>query len=133
MDDISDERRFFLDLEFLQLLSNARYLQHLAQHGYFQDPRFINYLRFLKSTWSRPEYFQYLHFPQCMGFLDMILSSAAFRDSLKLPSFIEYIHQQQGSHWIRGPQLASKSAEKAEERAADETAVTQIEVQGDMI
>jgi mediator of RNA polymerase II transcription subunit 31 len=119
MEDVSDEERFFLDLEFLQLLSNAKYLQYLAQNGYFNDYRFMNYLRFLKATWSKPEYLQYIHFPQCMGFLDMILSSSAFRDSLKLPSFIEYIHQQQGSHWMVGPQPMSTTPEKVSGSSAD--------------
>lgn len=33
----------------------------------------------------------------------------AFRESLKLPQFIEYLHQQQGSHWMIGPSIQESS------------------------
>lgn len=72
--DTSNEDRFYLDLEFIQLLCNAKYLQYLAQHGYLNDSSFLNYLKYLQY-WKTPKYTQYLHFPQCLAFLDALIES----------------------------------------------------------
>lgn len=101
---IDETDRFYLDLEFVQLLCNAKYLQYLAQNNYFTNDQFMNYIRYL-SYWKDPNYAQYIHFPQCLGILDMIIEQKSFRDSLKFPQFVEYLHQQQGSHWMIGPKL----------------------------
>ena len=38
--------RFTMEKEFVELLSNPRYLHTLAHKGLFQDERFIRYLRY---------------------------------------------------------------------------------------
>ena len=73
----SSTDRFVAELEFVQCLANPNYLhcmhlnsEHfshsftratsdLAQHGYFEDERFINYLTYLRY-WKQPEYARYI-------------------------------------------------------------------------
>lgn len=43
----------------------------LAQRGYFKDPTFINYLKYL-LYWKEPEYARYLKYPMCLYFLDLL-------------------------------------------------------------
>jgi mediator of RNA polymerase II transcription subunit 31 len=97
----NDEERFYVDLEFLQNLSNASYLQHLAQNGYFQREDFMNYLVYLRY-WKRPEYTRFLLFPHSLAYLDALIDNVDFRNELSLPGFIEFIHKQQGAHWLKG-------------------------------
>jgi mediator of RNA polymerase II transcription subunit 31 len=87
------------DLEFIQNLCNASYLQFLAQNKYFDQKEFMNYLRYLRY-WNNPEYKQLLIFPQCLEILDNLLSNESFRKELLLPQFVAYFHQQQGSFWM---------------------------------
>lgn len=51
--------RFELELEFVQLLSNPQYLNHLAEKKYFDDENFIRYLAYLQYFQQR-EYVKYL-------------------------------------------------------------------------
>lgn len=91
--------RFAIELEFVQNLANPKYLCYLAQQGLFEQYSFINFLKYLRY-WKQPNYIRYLLFPQCLPFLDALIDSAEFRREISLPSFVEYVHQQQGSHWI---------------------------------
>lgn len=43
----------------------------LAQRGYFKDPTFVNYLKYL-LYWKEPEYARYLKYPMCLYFLDLL-------------------------------------------------------------
>ncbi|CAG8724721.1 9934_t:CDS:2 [Cetraspora pellucida] len=42
--DAENDKRFQIELEFVQCLANPWYLNNLAQRGFFQDPAFLNYL-----------------------------------------------------------------------------------------
>jgi mediator of RNA polymerase II transcription subunit 31 len=95
------EDQFYIDLEFLQNLCNARYLHYLAQNGYFQKEEFMKYLKYLRY-WKEPQYMKYILFPQCLAFLDAVIDNVEFRSELTIQQFIEYIHVQQGTHWVAG-------------------------------
>ncbi|VDN29766.1 unnamed protein product [Gongylonema pulchrum] len=49
------KKRFEIECEFVQSLANPHYLNFLAQRGYFKEPYFINYLKYL-LYWKRQEY-----------------------------------------------------------------------------
>lgn len=95
----SEEDRFLIDLEFVQNLCNIEYLHFLAQNKYFDDSAFINYLKYLRY-WRAPEYITFLAFPQCLDFLDALISSPRFRKELNVPQFVSYCHEQQGLQWM---------------------------------
>ncbi|CAG8502729.1 17576_t:CDS:2 [Dentiscutata erythropus] len=57
--DAENDKRFQIELEFVQCLANPWYLNNLAQRGFFQDPAFLNYLKYLKY-WQRPEYAKFV-------------------------------------------------------------------------
>ena len=50
-----ERKRFEVELEFVQCLSNPHYLNFLAQRGYFDDTAFVNYLKYLQY-WQEPQY-----------------------------------------------------------------------------
>lgn len=112
----SDElaTRFYVELEFVQNLSNARFLHHLAQQGYLDDAQFLDYLRYLQY-WKQPEYAQHLLFPQCLTFLDALLSRPHFRRELATAQFMEFVHQQQGLSWMMGSSWVEGSAPVCEQ------------------
>lgn len=58
---VTDRERFQQDLEFVQCLASAEYLNWLAQARHFDDPAFLAYLQYLQY-WQRPEY---SHFITC--------------------------------------------------------------------
>ena len=91
----SDEERFLIELEFIQNLSNPKYLSYLAQNRYFQDASFMEFLRYLQY-FKEPKYLRHLIFPTCLTFLDELISNAHFRQGLLSPAFIDHIHAQQG-------------------------------------
>jgi len=95
------EERFKIDLEFVQNLSNARYLQFLAQQGYFQREEFMEYLKYLRY-WKQPEYMRFLLFPQCLVYLDALIDNPKFKTDITFPQFVEFVHKQQGAHWMSG-------------------------------
>lgn len=97
----NDENRFCIEFEFVQNLSNPRYLNYLAQNGYFDDEKFIAFLDYLRY-WKSPQYMKYLVFPQCIIFLDQLIENQEFRKKLSSSDFIEYIYQQQGLRWSTG-------------------------------
>ena len=56
-----EKRRFQIELEFVQSLSNPWYLHHLAQQNILDDPTFQNYLEYLQY-WRSPAYIKYIVF-----------------------------------------------------------------------
>lgn len=81
-----------MELEFVQCLGNPNYLHCkasifflfyeatlrqlfllsvLAQRGFFKDPNFLNYLKYL-LYWKEPDYAKYLKYPVCLYFLDLL-------------------------------------------------------------
>ncbi len=89
--------RFTMEKEFVELLSNPRYLHSLAQKNLFDDQRFIRYLNYLQY-WRTPKYAKCIKYVHCLKFLEL-LQNEIFRKKLKEPSFIEMIHQNQYYHW----------------------------------
>eukprot|EP00884_Botryococcus_braunii_P006847 jgi/Botrbrau1/16163/Bobra.0272s0001.1 len=72
--EVSNDRdRFLLELEFVQCLANPGYINWLAQNRYFDDSRFINYLKYL-LYWKQPEYSRFIIYPHCLFFLDLLQS-----------------------------------------------------------
>jgi hypothetical protein len=51
--------RFELELEFVQALANPYYLHSLAQQNIFEQPAFINYLKYL-LYWKEKDYARFL-------------------------------------------------------------------------
>lgn len=98
-ESLSDERRLVVELEFVQNLCNAKYLLYLAQNRFLVEDRFIRFLQYLRY-WKKPEYSRLLIFPQCLAFLDALIENDLFRKELNLPQFVEFVHAQQGSHWL---------------------------------
>lgn len=95
----SAEDRFYIELEFVQNLANPKYLNHLAQNGYFEQESFLEFLKYLRY-WKEPQYIKHIIFPQCLAFLDALIENPPFRRELALPQFVDFVHQQQGSHWM---------------------------------
>ena len=95
----SDDERFLIELEFVQNLSNPKYLSYLAQNKYLQDPSFMEFLTYLRY-FKQPEYLRHLIFPVCIPFLDALIDNARFRQDLLSPVFIEHIHAQQGESYF---------------------------------
>ncbi|KAA6419555.1 MAG: Mediator of RNA polymerase II transcription subunit 31 [Trebouxia sp. A1-2] len=86
----SDERRFLLELEFVQLLSSPQYLNWLSQNRFFEDAAFINYLAYLKY-WKQPEYARFLIYPHSLFFLDC-LQSQDFQTAMARNEVKEMVH-----------------------------------------
>ena len=94
-----DDEKFSIELEFVQNLANPKYLNYLAQNGYFQQEEFISFLKYLRY-WKQPQYLKKLLFPQCLDFLDALIDNPQFCRELALPQFMEYVHAQQGAQWM---------------------------------
>uniref|UniRef100_A0A7S3Z8J0 Mediator of RNA polymerase II transcription subunit 31 n=1 Tax=Lotharella globosa TaxID=91324 RepID=A0A7S3Z8J0_9EUKA len=90
-------KRFVLELEFVEMLSNPFYLQYLAQNRFFEDRRFLNYLKYL-LYWTKPEYIKHISFPHCLYFLEL-LQREEFRKKLVDRAYINLVHEQQFYHW----------------------------------
>ena len=93
-----EEKRFILELEFVQCLANPQYLQHLAQNGFFEQQDFINYLKYL-CYWQTREYSKYIIFPYCLEILDY-LQEESFRLALKSADVALLLHEKQYKHWV---------------------------------
>jgi mediator of RNA polymerase II transcription subunit 31 len=99
--DLPDNlKRFALELEFVQSLASPAYLHYLATQGYFQDPDFLNFLKYLKY-WTRPEYAKYITYPHCLYFLELLTDPKreTFRKELANMPFRDFVHQQQFYNW----------------------------------
>eukprot|EP01038_Epipyxis_sp_PR26KG_P007580 gene7580-10328_t len=94
-----DADRFKIELEFVQNLSNPRYLHYLAQNGYFQNQNFMEFLKYLRY-WQRPEYLQHITFPHCIAFLNAVIENEEFRKEISMPQFMEFVYEQQGLQWL---------------------------------
>ena len=98
MESVNEEKkRFEVELEFVQCLSNPHYLNFLAQRGYFDDPAFVNYLKYL-LYWKEAKYAKFLKYPQCLMFLEL-LQYEQFRKEAVHPNCAKFIDEQQLLHW----------------------------------
>lgn len=93
----SDERRFLLELEFVQCLSSPQYLNWLSQSRVFEDHAFVNYLAYLQY-WKQPDYARFIIYPHSLFFLDC-LQSHDFRTALARNEVKEMVHSQQLYFW----------------------------------
>jgi len=90
-------KRFLVELEFVQCLANPSYLHFLAKQGLFDNAAFKNYLKYL-LYWKRPEYIRFIKYPECLFFLELI-QREEMHESMKSPSCVSFISQQQLLHW----------------------------------
>jgi mediator of RNA polymerase II transcription subunit 31 len=101
------EKRFELELEFVQALASPAYLHFLATSRVddssggllLQDPAFQSYLKYLFQTWTMPEYSRYLSYPHCLYFLQLLIEKPAVLKEWTLPAFRNFCHQQQFMSW----------------------------------
>ncbi|XP_062509196.1 mediator of RNA polymerase II transcription subunit 31-like isoform X2 [Corticium candelabrum] len=92
-----ERERFEVELEFVQSLANPYYLNFLAQHGYFKDKSFVNYLRYLQY-WKHPKYARFLKYPHCLHFLDL-LQHKEFQKELVNAQCAKFIEEQILLQW----------------------------------
>lgn len=109
--------RFEIELEFVQCLSNPYYLNFLAQHGYFREPAFINYLKYLKY-WATPEYLKFLRYPQSLKFLEL-LQEEEFRKELANSERTKFIDRQVLHSWNHYTKKQKEAADKIAQLAAN--------------
>ena len=67
------------------------------QCRYFEDESFTSYLSYL-LYWKRPEYAEFITYPSCLLFLDL-LQSKEFREAVAKSSVAEFLHTQQFLAW----------------------------------
>lgn len=98
--------RFELELEFVQALASPAYIHFLAtsrsetgECPILQDAAFIAFLKYLRKTWSQPEYSRFLAYPHCLYFLDMLIEKPASLKEWTLPAYRNFCHQQQFLTW----------------------------------
>ncbi|KAL6785997.1 hypothetical protein ACKKBG_A00990 [Auxenochlorella protothecoides x Auxenochlorella symbiontica] len=94
---IPDDKRFAVELEFVQCLANPHYLNWLAQQRFLDDACFLNYLRYLQY-WKEEPYVQYIIYPHALKMLDL-LQSPEFRAAIVNPAYKEHVHSQQLFFW----------------------------------
>eukprot|EP00118_Oscarella_pearsei_P028336 m.1910 g.1910 ORF g.1910 m.1910 type:complete len:159 (+) comp8039_c0_seq1:19-495(+) len=105
------KERFEVELEFVQCLANPFYLNFLAQHGYFKEKAFVNYLKYLQY-WKQPEYAKYIRYPHCLHFLDL-LQHEAFRKELVNMGCAKFIDDQILLQWQYNAHKKMESQHKA--------------------
>lgn len=100
------ENRFELELEFLQALASPAYLHFLAtsrsEDGsgpLLSDPHLQQFLRYLRDTYSQPDYARFLQYPHALYFINVLLEQPAVLKEWTLPAFRNFCHQQQFLAW----------------------------------
>ncbi|KAJ3305449.1 suppressor of hpr1 [Kappamyces sp. JEL0829] len=93
----ANQRRFEIELEFVQLLCNPQYLLFLGQERILNDECFINYLDYL-LYWKRKEYRAYIVYPYALTMLEC-LQHAEFRHAFLSADSCLWLHQRQYRHW----------------------------------
>lgn len=91
--------KFEKELEFVQLLSNPRYLHFLSKKNYFKNPQFREYLKYLEY-WRDEPYSNLLIYPQALVILEAINKDEEFVQKLDDEKIIEYIEEQLTGFWI---------------------------------
>ena len=90
-------KRFLVELEFVQCLANPNYLHYLAKQGLFDNESFKNYLKYL-LYWKKPEYIQFIRYPECLFFLELIQHDE-LQQMIKDKNCVHFICEQQMLHW----------------------------------
>lgn len=98
LESVEEQRkRFEIECEFVQALSNPHYLNFLSQRGYFKEDHFVNYLKYL-LYWKRSEYARCLKYPQCLFMLEA-LQEQDFRQALESTANAKFIEDQLILQW----------------------------------
>ncbi|KCZ81746.1 hypothetical protein H312_00786 [Anncaliia algerae PRA339] len=66
--------QFEYDLEFIQLLTNPNYLLQLKNKGYFENEKFIEYLKYLRYFYDKP-YIYYITYPASLPILESLINN----------------------------------------------------------
>ncbi|KAH3687403.1 hypothetical protein WICPIJ_001616 [Wickerhamomyces pijperi] len=98
MEESSLPTRWEIELEFIQSLANLQYVNYLAQNRHLEDPKFINYLRYL-TYWKKPEYSRHLVYPNCLHILDLLLESKSFRQRIMRVDAMGLIMNEMVERW----------------------------------
>lgn len=96
-DESGSRSRFIMELEFVQCLSNPKYLEHLSLTRVMYDPAFTKYVEYLQY-WREPEYAKFIAYPFCLFILES-LCKKEFREKLRNPEFIETLRVQLENFW----------------------------------
>ena len=96
----SEEDRFTLEHEFIELLSSPKYIQYLYLSGYFKDISFINYIKYLQY-WRLPKYIIYITHINSIFFLEA-LNDEEFRNNFNNNYIIDDIHNNIYYSWKWG-------------------------------
>ena len=90
--------RFELELEFLQSLASPAYIHYLST----SEDDLVSlqpFLRYLRDTWTKPEYVRFVQYPDCLYFLDMLIENPRCLKEWTLPAYRNFCHQQQFLAW----------------------------------
>ncbi|KAK9461294.1 SOH1-domain-containing protein [Lipomyces oligophaga] len=91
--------RFEVELDFVQALANPYYVNYLAQNGYLEDTRFLNYLEYLEY-WRKPEYVKFVVYPNCLHMLSL-LRQPRFRQEVKHSDMAQLLINDMLAKWLR--------------------------------
>ena len=98
--------RFSLELEFLQALASPAYLHFLATSKsetgdclLLQEPEFMDFLKYLQTTWTQPAYARFIFYPHCLYFLELLIDKPSAVKEWTIPEFRNFVHQQQFLTW----------------------------------
>ncbi|EPY49935.1 mediator complex subunit Med31 [Schizosaccharomyces cryophilus OY26] len=96
---VPDEKsRFEIELEFVQMLSNPWYLNFLAQHKYFEDETFLQYLEYLEY-WREPDYVKFIIYPTCLHMLTL-LKNPQFRIDISRADLSKQVNDEMYYEWL---------------------------------
>lgn len=70
----------------------------LAHQGYYEDERFMRYLKYL-TYWQQPAYARYLRYPICLDFLELLLEKESFRMAVKGDQYARMTEEQVLLQW----------------------------------
>jgi len=99
--------RFELELEFVQALASPAYIHFVATSRVdssdggiiLQDPAFMRFLKYLRDTWTRPEYAKYVMYPHAFYFLNLLVENHSTIKEWSLVGYRDFCHQQQFRSW----------------------------------
>lgn len=86
---------FEKDLEFIQLLTNPKYIKWLYSQNFFNQDNFTKYLKRL-LYFEDKRFFKYLHYPQSVEILKMLINNNTKLDN---EEFYKELERQQFFLW----------------------------------
>lgn len=94
--------RFELELEFLQSLASPAYIHFLATNALEDGGSLADlqpFLRYLRDTYTRPDYVRFIQYPQALFFLDLLIEQPNVLKEWTVLEFRDFCHQQQFLAW----------------------------------